>query len=203
MATITLRPQADGSKSYRVDIRLKGHSRQQATFERLTDAKRWAAATESAIREGRHFPTPEAKRHSLTDVIERYTREVLPTKKDGPHQTRQLAWWKAQIGKRTLADVTPALIAETPDRLAAQPTPRGPTASLSTVVRYLAALSHAFTIAVKEWQWVESNPLAKVSKPKEPRGRVRFPSDEEREGLLAACKTSRSPDLYPAVIYWP
>ena len=55
-------------------------------------------------------------------------------------------------------------------------------------------------MAVKEWGWVENNPLAKVTKPKEPRGRVRFLDDDERERLLAACRESASPDLYPAVI---
>ena len=71
---------------------------------------------------------------------------------------------------------------------------RGP----ATIVRYLAVLSHVFGVAVKEWGWLEDNPLAKVRKPKEPRGRVRFLSDDERERLLAECK--RNPDLYAAVV---
>jgi len=200
MATITKRIDSTGATSYRVEVRLKGHPAQRATFPRLTDARKWAQATESAIREGRHFKTTEAKRHTLADLVGRYAREVLPTKKDGDHQGRQLDWWKAQIGAYALADVTPALIAETRDRLAAQPTHRGPTKSPATVVRYLAALSHAFTIGVKEYGWVESNPLMKVSKPKEPRGRVRFLDDSERDRLLTACRASASPDLYPAVI---
>lgn len=200
MATITLRTAADGAKSYRVEIRLKGYPAQRATFARLTDARRWVQDTESAIREGRHFKTSEAKRHTLADLIDRYTREVLPTKKDGKHQGRQLAWWNEQIGDYTLADCTPALIAETRDRLAAQPTPRGPSTSPATVVRYLAALSHCFTVGVKEYGWLDDNPVRKVTKPKEPRGRVRFLSDEERERFLSACRESASPDLYPAVI---
>jgi integrase len=53
---------------------------------------------------------------------------------------------------------------------------------------------------VKEWGWVEGNPLTKVTKPKEPRGRVRFLDDDERERFLVACRESASPDLYPAVI---
>ena len=71
MATITKRENADGSTSYQVKIRLKGHPAQSASFERLTDAKRWASSTESAIREGRHFNTSEAKRHTLGELIER------------------------------------------------------------------------------------------------------------------------------------
>lgn len=200
MATITKRTDTTGGTSYRVEVRLRGTPRQSATFSRLTDARRWAQATEAAIREGRHFGTVEAKRHTLADLVDRYTREVLPSKKDGAHQGRQLGWWRRELGVYTLADVTPALIAEARDRLAARVTHRGRPTSPATVVRYLAALSHAFTVAVKEWGWVESNPLAKVTKPKEPRGRVRFLSDDERERLLQACRESASPDLYPAVI---
>jgi integrase len=64
----------------------------------------------------------------------------------------------------------------------------------------MAALSHAFTIVVREWGWLDVSPMTKVSKPKEPRGRVRFLSDDERERLLDACKASYNPYLYPAVV---
>ncbi|WP_295586878.1 site-specific integrase [uncultured Lamprocystis sp.] len=212
MATLTKRTDSTGAPSYRVEVRLKGYPAQRATFERKTDARKWASATETAIREGRHFGTVEAKRHTLADLIDRYTRDVLPTKKaktQGPQAT-QLAWWKDQIGARTLADVTPALIAEYRDTLSREPVPSmakdqakaGPerTRSPATVNRYLAALSHCFTVAVKEWGWIEFNPLLKVTKPKEPRGRVRFLSDDERERFLTACRGSSNKDLYPAVI---
>lgn len=212
MATITERTDSTGATSYRVEVRLKGYPAQRATFTRKTDAKKWAQTTEAAIREGRHFGTVEAKRHTLADLVDRYTRDELPKKKDktqGP-QVQQLTWWKDQIGARTLADVTPALLAEYRDTLsrdpvqtkAKDPTHAGPERyrSPATVNRYLAALSHAFTVAVKEWGWIEFNPLLKVTKPKEPRGRVRFLSDEERERFLTACRESSNRDLYPAVI---
>jgi len=67
-------------------------------------------------------------------------------------------------------------------------------------VRYLAALSHAFSIAIREWGWTDDSPLRKVGKPKEPRGRVRFLDDRERECLLEACRASGSPLLYPIVV---
>jgi integrase len=203
MATITKRTDSTGATSYRVEIRLKGATRQSETFTRLTDARRWAQATEAAIREGRHFGTVEAKRHTVGDLIDRYTRDVLPGKKAKTQapQAQQLAWWRARIGEKTLADCTPALIAECRDALAGTVSERRKTTlSPATVNRHLAALSHAFTVAVKEWGWVEANPVVKVSKPREPRGRVRFLSDDEREALLKACRESASPDLYPAVI---
>lgn len=202
MATITERLASDGAKTYRVEVRLKGYPRQTASFARLTDARRWASATESAIREGRYFGTVEGKRHSLADAIDRYARDVLPTKKAATQapQRRQLEWWKSQLGALSLDAVTPARVAECRDTLARTVTRRKATMSPAAINRHLAALSHAFTVAVKEYGWMDSNPALKVTKPKEPRGRVRFLSDDERARLLTACRSSASPDLYPAVV---
>jgi integrase len=200
MATIEKRVNASGV-SYRVKVRLKGYPPQTASFERLTDAKNWAKITEGAIKEGRHFKTSEAKRHTLTEAIERYKKQVLPSKPKSMHaQTIQLNWWKSVAGDYSLADVTPALIASCRDKLASEETPRKKIRTPATVNRYLAALSHVFTIASKEWGWVDDNPLRKVTKKKEPRGRVRFLSDNERTKLLDACKNSESPYLYLVVV---
>jgi integrase len=42
--------------------------------------------------------------------------------------------------------------------------------------------------------------MRRVTKPKEPRGRVRFLSDDERAHLLDACRSSRCPYLYAVVV---
>ena len=47
----------------------------------------------------------------------------------------------------------------------------------------MAALSHAFTVAVMEWGWLEDSPIRKVAKSREPRGRIRFLDDDERNRL--------------------
>jgi len=200
MANIIKRPGTDGRNRFTVRVRLKGHPPQSATFERLTDARKWAQQTETAIREGRHFKTVEAKRHTLADLIDRYIRDVLPQKRDGARQAHKLNWWKEQIGFCLLTDCTPALIAEHRDKLSQTPVPGNKPRSPASVVRHLATLSHAFTVAVKEWGWLEDNPCKKVNRPREPRGRVRFLSDDERAHLLEASRTSASPDLYLAVV---
>ena len=182
-------------------MRLKGAATQTATFKRLTDVRLWAQSTEAAIREGRHFKTTEAKRRTAGEMIDRYIAGVLPGKpKSAKCQRQQLAWWRAELGALSLADVTPAVLAEVRDKFAGGVTVRGKQRGPGTVNRYLAALSHAFTIAVKEWGWLDDNPLRKVTKPKEPRGRVRYLGDDERARLLAACKESDSAGLYPAVV---
>lgn len=204
MAVIEKRANPGGGVVYRVKVRLKGYPPQTATFRRATDAKKWAQDTESAIRDGRHFKNSQAKRHTLADLIDRYIRDVLPNKTRNQAtirvQTYQLQWWKAEIGHYVLSDVTPALLAEYRDKLASKGVRGDRKSSPSTVVRYLAALSHAFTIAVKEWGWLDDSPMRKVSRPKEPRGRVRFLSDEERKALLEACKDSEAYYLYPLVV---
>jgi len=201
MATITKRLTSENKPYYTVQVRLKGYPAQTATFNRLTDAKRWAQDTESAIREGRHFKTAEAKKHTLGELIDRYIKDVLPTKpKQAPAQHPQLERWKAELGSYLLSDITPALIVEVRDKLLSEPAPRGNIRNPATVVRYMAALSHAFTIAVNEWQWLEDSPMRKVKKPKDSKGRVRWLDDEERARLLKACKESPNPLLYPCVI---
>ena len=201
MASIEKRTSKDGANSYRVKVRLKGYPIQTASFERLTDAKKWSQHTEAAIREGRHFKTSEAKRHTLAKLIDRYIRDILPQNhKKARDCLLHLMWWKDTIGSHTLADVTPALIAECRDKLAGAVTVRGKPYAPATVLRYMSALSHAFTIAVREWGWIDDTPMRKVNKPSLPRGRVRFLSDDERVRLLKACKESSNPYLYPVVV---
>jgi len=201
MATIEKRTTDTGEASYRVKVRLKGYPAQSATFQRLTDAKRWAQQTEAAIREGRHFKTAEAKKHTLADLVDRYVKDVLPTKpKQLKDQSLQLAWFKAEIGAYSLADITPAVITQCRDKLLTEPNSKGKIRTPATAVRYLAALSHAFNVAVNEWQWLEDSPIRKVKKPKESRGRVRFLDDGERERFLTACRESSNAWLYPCVI---
>ncbi|HAB98674.1 MAG TPA: hypothetical protein DCE71_02490 [Parachlamydiales bacterium] len=201
MAYIQERKTEDGKTHYRVQVRLKGFPVVSATFERKTDAKNWAQQTESAMKEGRHFKTAEAKKRSVADLVDRYIETVIPTKpKNASACTAQLHWWKNQIGRCLLSDLSPALIAEQRDKLLRGITKQGKIRAPATVVRYLAALSHALTVAMKEWGWIEDSPMKKVTKPQEPRGRVRFLDDEGRAHLLKACQESSNPYLYPAFV---
>ena len=201
MAQIRERFKKNGKKSFFVRIRMKGKPEATASFERLTDARLWAQHTETAIREGRYATTAEAQKHTVSDLVERYISDVLPRKpKIHNEYACQLKWWQAQIGDVLLSDLTPSLISEQRDLLSEKVTNRKTIISNARVNRYMATLSTTITTAVKEWEWMEDNPLRKVSKLKEPRGRVRYLSDEERERLLTACRESHNPNLYLTVI---
>jgi integrase len=191
----------NGKPSYTAKIRIKGHKPVFNTFDRLTDARIWAQQIETEMRDGRYIKTAEAQKHTVSDLVERYIRDVLPRKvKVGRFYAIQLGWWKRQIGDVLLSELTPVLISEHRELLSQTETIRKTKKSNATVNRYLAALSTAISTAINEWGWMENNPLSKLSKLKEPRGRVRYFSDEERERFLLACKESHNSDLYVAVI---
>ncbi len=196
MANIQKRVSKTGKVSYRALIRLKGHPAESATFNRKTDAQKWIQSTEAAIREGRHFKQSESRKRTLTELIERYKKTILPTKpKSAYEQSYQLDWWNDELGAYYLSDITPAVLSQAKEKLLASNTSRGKQRSPSTVVRYMAALSHAFTVAAKEWQWVDDNPFRNISRPKEPRGRIRYLEREEIEKVLQACEESAHPYL--------
>jgi integrase len=200
MAHITPRKGKRG-QSWRAQIRRKGHPTVSKTFRRKRDAEDWANDAESQILRDNYFPAAEARKHTVAELIDRYVRDHLPLKpKSARRQGAQLAWWREQYGPRLLVSLTPALLTEARDRLAAVPAPSGERRSPATVNRYLAALSHPLSVASREWQWLEANPLSKVSRPKEPRGRVRFLAKEEIDRLLDACKQSKNRHLYPVVV---
>lgn len=199
MASIRKREGKSGI-SYRVDVRLRGFPNQTATFQRLTDARKWAQHTESSIREGRYFKTANSRKHTLGELIERYISDELPKKSKNINQESQLRWWASELGPYTLADITPDKISDCRDKLVTGKNSLDRKFAPATVVRYMAAMSHAFTIAVSEWQWLEDSPMRKVRKPSLPRGRVRFLDDEERARLLQTCKESRNEYLYLVVV---
>lgn len=159
MAAIEKRISDTGITTFRVKVRVKGVPTQSATFQRLTDAKDWAKITEGAIKDRRYFKNTEAKKRTLGNLIDRYIDDVLPQKpKSEAKQKSQLLWWKAKLGAYYLIDLTPSLIAEQRDKLAKEKSRLGQKYSPATINRYLAALSHAFTVAVNDWAWLDDSP---------------------------------------------
>lgn len=200
MGTIRECIRKDGSKSYHAEVRLKGSSPERKSFRTRSLAKQWIQNMESAIRDGRHFKTAESKKHTVADMIDRFIVQWLPKyPQRQAKQTALLSWWKKQRGHLLLADLTPSVIAECRDILLNETTVRKQLRSSSTVNRYLSALGKALIVAVKEWGWLHSSPMANVSKPAEGQGRERFLSPFEKDRLLEECQRSRNLSLYPIV----
>src|SRR4029450_3357773 len=149
MATINTHRAKDGTLSYRVRIRMRGQPTQSASFPSLKDARRWAAMIEGQMIEGRHFPEKKSS-HTLSELRARYYKDVHPKK--SPKTRRReafiLRYWDDQLGYAFLSDIQPRDIIQCRDRLS---TTRKP----GTIHMYLAVLSHVFTTAVREYQWLE------------------------------------------------
>jgi integrase len=181
--------------SYRAQVRVKGSPSQSKTFSSRAAASKWSKSIESAVSEGRYFPTARASRTDFAEAVQRYRDSVLAEVKARSRHTRDqhLNFFLEQFKGMTLAQVTADRVAEARDGLASTKYSRGKakkTRAGGTVNRYLATLSHLFTVAQREWRLVDRNPVKEVSRKKESKGRVRFLSDDEREALLTACEGS-------------
>lgn len=204
MATIRERKNDKGRVRYAAEVRIKGHPPVYETFKRKTDARRWAEQTESAIRERRYFKTSESLKRTLANMVDRYIANELPLRHSDQQKIEMhLTWWKKQLGHYVLADITPQMIAECRDKLVTEPYKRGDKwkkRQPATIKLYLASLSINFTFAVKEWGWLEANPVSRVTKPTVSNSRVRFLSDKERLDLEKQCQKSTNTYLYPVVM---
>lgn len=202
MATIETRIAKDGTKSYRVKVRIRGEKPRTQTFKRLTDAKTWAAKAESDLGHGTYVPTTADRRKTLADLIDAYLTDYLPTRgiRDEGKQRALLAWWREQYGHVTLDRLKPSLIADVRNALMQRKKRNGEPLSGATVNRHLAALSAVCKWAWKEKQWLPANPVLAVTKAKESAGRVRYLSDEERIALLDAARADENPNIYCVVM---
>jgi integrase len=195
MATINQHRAKDGSITYRVRIRIKGQPIQTASFSTREDAVTWSKIREGEVLSGKHFPSKKAN-HTLAELIERYTADALPRKR---YETQRregylLAFWVKRLGMKCLTDITKADIVKIRDEFVK----RG--AKSTTIHRYLNILSHMLNTAIREYDWLDSNAVALVSKPALPPGKTRYLSDEERQRLLVECRRSKNPLLYDLVL---
>jgi len=201
MATYEKRVGKSGKTTWRVRVRRQsGH--ESRSFAKKADAEQWARTVEHSLDRGESLPDSEARRRTLSDAIDKYLKDVLPEaarNKNAPKQKKLLEWWRGELGSRRLSAITPAVVVEARDRLAAKQSRLGKQLAGATVNRHLAALSALFKAAIKEFHWTKTNPVTSVSKRKEAKGRERFLSEPERRALLDACDASPCSALGPIV----
>lgn len=204
MATIEERKGKDGKPQFRAKVRMRGYPPASATFSRRTDANRWVQKVETEMREGRYFNLRAAQRHTLAEAIDRYFEY---TEKSNPRRLKDLRtpllWWKKKLGAYCLLDISRSMVSDARDGLMKESFTRGKkqiTLSNATINRRVGILETLYNHAINDWEWAQTNPVATLSDLKEPPGRNRYLSDDERERLLASCKESENPYLYTIVV---
>ena len=202
MANIMERLTADNKVMYTARVRIKGNPQQTATFTRKTDARLWAHKTEALIREGKYFSMAESKKHKFSDLTNRYisTHILNKSPKVQVQYRQQLDKWCSMIGDLCLANFSTAVISQCREKLVDEITSKGKRRTSASINRYMALLSSVFTVAVREWQWLEENPVKNIKKLKEAASRERYLSEDEIDRLIHSCMQSQNKDLLVTVV---
>ncbi len=198
MATIQKRKGKQGT-SYRVMVRHRGQETVYRTFDRLLDARAFAAKAETAVNEGMAGPVRAAQRYTLGDAIKKFRESVL-AHRDDKSTAPMYDYWTKRLGHVRLARVTSDMIADARDALLKRQSRYGKPLAPATVKLYLEALSAVFKTCRKEWRWTAANPVSDVTRPKLPKGRDRYLTDAERTSLLAECANDSDSRLRPFVL---
>lgn len=150
----------------------KGGSSVSKTFPTKGEAKAWAEDAERRIRSGRGLST-----HTLEDALMRYSEEVSEHKPSKAWEQRRILWLCQQtFARQKLDQITTPTIAKWRDD-------RRRVVSGATIIRDFNLLSNVFTVARREWKWIDHNPCSDVRRPKDSPPRNRRVSPEELRTL--------------------
>lgn len=163
-------------KSWRVFVYRQG-IRKSASFSTKAEAQAWATKTEAEFLAESRGEIPDK---SFGDLLDRYAREVSPTKRGVRwEQIRLASVCEDPLAHVRLPQLASRHFADWRDRRLAK-------VSAATVLREWNLLSNACTVAVREWHWLKENPLRDVRRPKQIPPRDRRISEQELERLLWA-----------------
>jgi hypothetical protein len=165
MATVKVRKRKKGTV-YCAEVRIKGHPRLSQTFDRQSEAMRWAEDTENDLRNGGYVGNAPHNDMLFDDALEKYLAETSSRKAKSTHrrefyQSKSLQYFCGH----TLKEITPALAAQFREKRLTEVQP-------ATVIKDLNLLSHIYTTAIREWGVKAVNPVSIIKKPKAPPGRL-------------------------------
>ena len=179
MATIRKR-----NGRYHVQVRRKSFPAITSTFSRLTLARRWIASIEAEIENKTYINFSDAEKTTVNDVLNRYQKEILPTKKGNQVEKYRLGTLRNELGSHHLSDLAGVHIARYRDTRLLKVSP-------ASVKRELVILSRALTIATQDWGIaMPQNPVSLVSLPKSDKARTRRLEDGEEMRLLSGLNKS-------------
>lgn len=193
-----------GTYQWEAAIRRKGFPVQRKTFDTKRDAEDWAREVERAMRIGLFVPMGKSEKVTFGELIDRYIREVTPTKKNWKSETEILGRIKGRLGEYSLVAITSEMIAGLRDDLLKKGKQLAngelrPLAS-SSVNHYLNAISVVVDMAMKEWGYpLPTNPVRDIKRPAPAKGRDRRLRPGEEHRILRECRRYKNPVLEPLV----
>lgn len=191
MATISQR----GPYQWQAKIRRRGFPSQSKTFETKKDAERWARDIESKMDRRAFVPLGDAEKTTLREALERYLKEVTPTKKGAKQEANRIKnLMETRLAEFSLTSLRSADIAEWRNELVEA-------SKAPTTIRNLATIiSQVFETARVEWHMEGlANPVRGVPMPAHKKGRDRRLSQKEEDRLFEACSAATSTWITPIV----
>ena len=88
---------------WQTQVRIKGHKAVSKTFTRKAVAETWARIIESEIERGVFVNRAEAEATALSDVLDRYGRDVAPSKACYKTDLYRIKLLKRHLGNFSLA----------------------------------------------------------------------------------------------------
>lgn len=154
----SIKPRRGGG--YRAQVYVKGHRASQ-TFLTRREASAWAVSEEERLK------APVGERHTVRQLIERYTEEVMPGKDGGIFEQRQAKAFLRDfpaIADKKLSEIDTPDIADWRDKRMKGVGGSRPVKG-STVLRAINWMRHAFRIGREEWKWTTANPFQGLRMP--------------------------------------
>ena len=171
------------TKHWQVQIRRLGLKPISKTFINKDTAIKWGNITESEIDRGIYLSREEAERITISELIDRYSKEVTPLKKSSERELSRLKNLNSFFGSFTLARLQSSMVAQYRDERLNEGL------SGSTVVKDLNTLSHIVDTAIKEWDChIPINPVKNIRRPRVNPSRTRRLYPQEEQILLAVCR---------------
>ena len=160
-----------------------------------TTDRKLAKAIEAKVRteivEGSYFEKLVGRNKTFKDMIKRFMQEYSPkvSKATKTSYSTSLTHFNPFFKETKLIDITPKMIS----RYKVLRIDEG--AKPATINRELAMLSKAFSLAVKDWEWIKENPVSKVQKEKVDNKRDRWLNKDEEKQIL-----DNSPDWLREIV---
>lgn len=181
---------------WQAQVRRVGISPRTKSFINKADAIRWVRQTETEMdRAGLAYDPSALERITVSDLLRRYRDEVTPNKRGRASEAKRIeVLLRERWTQLTLARITPQVFTRYRDM-------RLRCVSAGTIIRELGMLHAIFETARREWDLpLLENPVARVRKPKAPKGRTRRLQPIELDALMTACTDCRSDWLRPSIL---
>ncbi|WP_282758971.1 site-specific integrase [Komagataeibacter saccharivorans] len=171
-----------GEMQYQVKIARKGRNIVE-TFDSLDEAKKFWLQKTTEIEGGVYVDPKRERETTLIDLLDKYEREVTPTKKGHKQEASVLRMWRSQEwASLPISSISARhIVAWRNGRVAEGKAP-------TTVSNAMNTLSAVFSQAISDWQYNVTNPVLGLKRPKmNPPRLVKMPASD-RDKLLDACR---------------